>query len=371
MKLLNKLFLSLIIFASFVHSEITPIEIEEVPYYIIPIEESTTHFILNNIHNSARMIVDLMLSHPSKYALTFNEYKENKTADYTQNTTGLVNNEKYSLGKNSFILNLQLDEDKIIEKVIITLKRKENAEPNSKITEKIMIRYVHDEEENLYFLKNNNITLNLVKDILDIDFGGISAVEKYSDFTNTSAVYTIELYDLKSLEDIYENIYFIFYENNGEVKAPLYKTTLNLKGKILKFDNCIKIRAPLNKKKEQIVFVKGKVKDFEDYLTYSTEKFFVQEGEEIIDDDKKEDNNNDNNDKNKKGEEGNKDEKKKNNDGILVIIMLLFLGSIALTFVGVFIFITKCKTQQLNISIEQDEDYKNIGKIKEVTDDDA
>ena len=163
--------------------------------------------------------------------------------------------------------------------------------------------------------------------------------------TNFSSVYTINLFDKETLTSKLENVYL--YELDG-LKALLSKS-IKLKGEATKTDNFIKIKAPLNEKKDQVLLINAKVKngdEEEQILHYEINAFKVEEesGERVWPDDK-----------------GEEEDNRKKNAPILYIIMGSFGGIVILTFIIVLVYI---KLNGDKPNIEEDNDYKDIGKIE-------
>ena len=331
-----------------------PTSIIENRYDKISLGQETKLLLLHNYHNSSEMYIEIMLSSPSKYELTFNQYKndyknplKNLSYNYNYNQTNLIIKEEANLGKSRIYLNLVINGNNTIEEILLVIKKRDISTNNK---DNIMIRYILNENEEKYILKNNKINIVQQKNILNITFGGIIPYSDEINLINISAIYTIDLIDKKSLDLYFENIYFYAFSENNNIF--LYHKELKLKGNSIKYDNYIRIKAPLNEKNEQIIFIKAEIKNYGNIFIYEIEPFKVSE---IIKRKRKE------NDQNQNREE---------NKPILLIIMGLFGGSVILTLIFVFIYL---KINEINGSSdkkEQEYDYKNIGEIKTVEEDD-
>ena len=309
--------------------------------------------LLHNYHNSSEMYIEIMLSSPSKYELTFNQYENDyknplNNLSYNFNQTNLIIKEETNLGKCRIYLNLVINENNTIEEILLVIKKRDTSTNDS---DNIMIRYILNENEEKYILKNNKINIVQQKNILNITFGGLLPYSDDINLTNISAIYTIDLLYKKTLELHFENIYFYaFSEEDNNIF--LYHKELKLKGNSIKYDNYIRIKAPLNEKKEQIIFIKAEIKNYGNIFIYEIEPFKVSE---IIKRKRKE------NDQNQNREE---------NKPILLIIMGLFGGSVILTLIFVFIYLKINEIKGASFKEEQEYDYKNIGEIKTVEEDD-
>ena len=271
------------------------------------------------------------------------------------NQTDLIEKEELLLGLSKITLKL----GKNMEKIVLTVFKSENATTNSNVEKFILVRYklVEEEEKQKYQLSNTKITMKQEKDMLSIKFGGVKQLGENTNLTNFVTVYTISLFDKENLDSKYENVYL--YECDG--LKSLFSTNIKLKGEATKADNYLKIKAPLNDKKNQILLINAKVKngdEEEQILHYELSDFKVEEesGERVWPDDKEKEKEGD---KEKEGEKA-KDPKEEN-EYILYIIMGSFGGIVILTFIAVLIYV---KLNGNKPDIEEDNDYKDIGKIE-------
>lgn len=331
-----------------------PTSIIENHYDKFSLGQETKLLLLHNYHNSSEMYIEIMLSSPSKYELTFNQYKndyknplKNLSYNYNYNQTDLIIKEETNLGKSRIYLNLVINGNNTIEEILLVIKKRDISTNNK---DNIMIRYILNENEDKYILKNNKINIVQQKNILNITFGGIIPYSDEINLINISAIYTIDLIDKKSLELHFENIYFYAFSEDNNIF--LYHKKLKLKGNSIKYDNYIRIKAPLNEKNEQIIFIKAEIKNYGNIFIYEIQPFKVTE---II---------------KPKGKENEQNQTRKENKFILLIIMGSFGGSVILTLIIVFIYL---KINEINGSSdkkEQEYDYKNIGEIKAVEEED-
>ncbi len=329
------------------------------------------------------MTVEYIFSHPSKFDYTFNKYDidDNKTklysnkdaesnenifyfdenvqvfplnlkrmlsSDFSENQTDIINDKESIYGKNKVVLKLN-DQ---IENIVFSLFKKEQL----KGTEKLYIKYKISEnkEAKKYTLNNAKIGLTQDKDMLNITFEGI----KYDDsinFTNIIVNYQIKLFDKNSLESMFEeNIYL--YAFDTQAKA-LFSTNLILKGKVTQDKNYLVIKAPLNENKEQLLLINVKItnKDLsdEELLQYEVYNNIIvkEQSKEMPDEDKKK----------KDDDEIDAKKNREENRPILILILGLFIGSVVITFIGVFIYIQYFAKKDGNI--EEDQDYKDVGGI--------
>lgn len=331
------------------------------------------------------MTVEYIFSHPSKFDYTFNKYDidDNKTklysnkdaesnenifyfdenvqvfplnqkrmlsSDFSENQTDIISDKESIYGKNKVYLKLN-DQ---IENIVFSIFPKEQL----KGTEKLYIKYkiTENKEAKKYTLNNAKIGLTQDKDMLNITFEGI----KYDDsinFTNIIVNYQIKLFDKNSLESMFEeNIYL--YAFDTQAKA-LFSTNLILKGKVTQDKNYLVIKAPLNENKEQLLLINVKItnKDLSDeellqYEVYNNIIVKEQSKERVWPDEDKKKKDDDEIDAKKNREE---------NRPILILILGLFIGSVVITFIGVFIYIQYFAKKDGNI--EEDQDYKDVGGI--------
>ena len=361
-----------------------PIELEENTFKKVVLTEEETQILFPITKQTSRMSVDVALSHPSEYNISLSQY-DNESALINEiiesknskefhlneeemyihpkrrlstlfdNQTDLIEKEELHLGLSKITLKL----GKNMEKIVLTVFKSENATTNSNVEKFILVRYklVEEEEKQKYQLSNTKITMKQEKDMLSIKFGGVKQLGENTNLTNFVTVYTISLFDKENLDSKYENVYL--YECDG--LKSLFSTNIKLKGEATKADNYLKIKAPLNDKKNQILLINAKVKngdEEEQILHYELSDFKVEEesGERVWPDDKEKEKEGD---KEKEGEKA-KDPKEEN-EYILYIIMGSFGGIVILTFIAVLIYI---KLNGNKPDIEEDNDYKDIGKIE-------
>lgn len=378
MKTITKLFLNFLLIFSIINCSTNDYhEIkEENKFQHINLKESETQIVfINKDESKEKMYVELIFSHPSKYFVTFNQYDgeidENSnlnlfyldneeifisplrklSSNYTENQTDLIEKEEKYFGRNMITLKLGQD----IKNIILSVFREEEMQGES--DEKIIVRYKYNEKDE-YNLQSTKIINEIEKDILNITFTGISTKNENESVKNISVEYIIDVFDKNILQLKYENIYFYaFNEEKG-----LFSKHLKIKGDIIKKTNYLKIRAPLNDKKEQLLLIRAKVKNIninEEYLLqYEVIEFKVEEesGERKWSED---DNNN------------NKDEAIDNKNK-LIIIIISFGSIIFLTFIVVFIYFALNKKRDLDLDpIIDGDDYKNIGQIKTINEDEG
>ena len=349
--------------------------------YIPLIEDETQIVFINKNLTSEKMYIDLMFSHLSKYHVTFNQYDEETkeninhafyfnnediflnpfrrlSSNYTENQTDLIEKEEIVLGVNKISLKLTKD----IKNIAVNIFRddSDSKNDNDSIEEGVVVRYKFNEDEK-YSLKNKKVTYELDKDMLNITFNGISSSYEKVNLKNMSVEYKVELFDKNTLNSSFENIYFYNY---GKVD-DLFSTIIKLKGDIIKENNYLKIKAPLNSKKEQILLIRAKVKELnnkkEYLLQYQVEEFKVVEksGNKIW----PPDGNND-------GEKGDTDEdsSKKNrekNKDIFYIMMGSFGGIIFFTFISFFIYFTLNKNPEVD-EPDKKGDFDKIGQFNAI-----
>ena len=323
------------------------------------------------------MVVELLLSHPSKYETEFN-YIEGKEVPVNLNIfeseqEPLLKNEVKNEYMNYFdeelinperriLLELSDENSDLIEKddnlfgkrkVLLKLKDnmnqialsvtpKDNAELKGDeiLYAKYKIIKEDEKEKEKYYLKENKVKVFQNKDMLNISFAG---VQKLVESENVTVDYSIKLFDKKELESKFENIYIYVFDTKIN---SLFSTNIKLKGVITSEDNHLVIKAPLNNKTDQLLLVNAKVKNKdeeneENLLQYEVYKFKVEEISP------------------KRKWEEEEDPKKKNRP-IFIIILACFLSSVLLTLILVLIY-TKLINKQTNI--EEDKDYKDVGGI--------
>ena len=244
-----------------------------------------------------KMTIELIFSEPIKYDVNFyqttqpeEEAQNNNQFFYNEGTqkryihpkrrlveeseeTVVAESDITTLGKRKIILGLTNDMNSIIIK--IALKDGEELSGNERVFIKFYITKSIEKEK--YSLFDQKVNVEQDKDFLSITFKGIKQQYDEADLQNFTAKYDIKLFDKKSLESKYENIYIYSYTN--EDKALVSKE-LKLKGEITKKDNHVKIQAGLNNKEDQILLINAKVKnenEAEQLLQYEKYVFKVEE----------------------------------------------------------------------------------------------
>ena len=230
--------------------------------------ESVTEFLLSlSKEGYEKMVVEITMTHPSKYTITFNEYdlltdedEDNEarlrklSSDFSDNQTDLIEHEEIVLGKNKLVLNLEGIEEKNL--ILSVFKKDEEDEDCGKIY--LKYKNVKKVEEDKYSVEHSKVNLIQNKDILNISFSGIKQVDETLEIPNFSVVYSIKLFDKETLTSNYENIYA--YAMSDEDKT-LLSTEFRLKGEITKETNYIKLKAPLNNNNEQLLLINARVKN--------------------------------------------------------------------------------------------------------------
>lgn len=377
MKTITKLFLNFLLIFSIINCSTNDYhEIkEENKFQHINLKESETQIVfINKDKTKEKMYVELIFSHPSKYFVTFNQYDgeidENSnlnlfyldneeifisplrklSSNYTENQTDLIEKEEKYFGRNMITLKLGQD----IKNIILSVFREEEMQGES--DEKIIVRYKYNEKDE-YNLQSTKIINEIEKDFLNITFTGISTKNENESVKNISVEYIIDVFDKNTLQSKYENIYFYAF---NEEKGLVFQH-LKTKGDVIKKTNYLKIKAQLNDKKEQLLLIRAKVKNKninEEYLLqYEVIEFKVEEesGERKWSED-------DNNNKDETIDNKNK----------LIIIIISFGSIIFLTFIVVFIYFALNKKRDLDLDpIIDGDDYKNIGQIKTINEDEG
>ena len=293
----------------------------------IKLTESTTQIIFKT-KPETKMSVELILSHPSHYTYTFNQYdieddeeeevvdderrlnsiksdqeplsieqaqngnkfyfnedkyikfinpKRRLATDYSENQTDLIESEESQFGKNKFTLDIKED----MNKIVLSIFLKDDEEDIDQENDLLLVKYKNlkdEEEENNYSYKSE-IEVKKDKDMLSITFGGLS--DENENLENAQIVYDIKLFDKKKLTSLYENYYINSYTN--EVK-PLYSTSFVAKGEMIKKENYLKIKAPLNDGKEQYLLINAKITNSDgeelQFLQYKSKSLTVEEQSE-------------------------------------------------------------------------------------------
>ena len=384
-----------------------PIELEQNTFKKVVLTEDETQILLSISTQTSRMSVDVALSHPSDYKITFNQYdiepasfkeiiepqnskefhlneeemfihpKRRLSSIFDTNQTDLIENEDLLVGQSKITLKLGQE----MKKIVLTVLKDENAKADSTVEKAIFVKYklVEEQEKKKYQLKKEEITMSQDKDMLSINFGGVEQLEENANLTNFVSVYNVNLFDKQTLTSKYENVYLYACEET----QSLLSTNIKLKGEATKADNYLKIKAPLNDKKDQALLINAKVKngdEEEQILHYKLFDFKVEEesGERVWPEEKEEEKEKEKEKEKKKEKEKEKEKEgeipenptnttnsstdgKEKNEYILFIIMGSFGGIVILTFIIVFIYV---KINGNKTDIEEDTDYKDIGKIE-------
>ena len=352
MKYLINIFLKAFFIISIINcSAIDPIELDENIFREATLEESTTEFLFPiPSPRTQTMLVEIIMSHPSKYTVTFNQYdieeqellkssqsnketlqvedpknsnifylngdieerfihpKRRLASDFSENQTNLIEKEEIALGKNKVFLNL----DENMKKIILSVFKSDEGDDQ---VGKIYIKYIitPNIEEEKYTLKDTKIDFKQDKDMFNITFSGVQQSNmNLKDFT---VLYNIKLYDSETLYSNYENIYY--YAINDKV-TPLFSTIIRLKGDATKEDNHLKIKAPLNNKATQLLLVNAHAKngdENEQLLQYEVSDFKVEEeSEERVWPEEKEEEKEKEKEKEKENEKEEEKEKEKENE---------------------------------------------------------
>ena len=429
MKYLVNTFLKAIFIISIINCSTTdPIELKEDTFQETELTESTTEFLFPiPTPESQKMLVEIIMSHPSKYTVTFNQYdiksepellkssqsnkeplqvedpknsnifylnddieerfihpKRRLASDFSDNQTNLIEKDELVLGKNKVVLNLDKDMEKIILSVF---KIDEGDEQVGKIYIKYKISQNIEEEK--YSLKDTKINFAQDKDMFNVTFSGIQQSDENMDLKNFTVLYNIKLYDSDTLYSKYENIYCYAFNNGKDEITPLFSTNIRLKGDATKENNNLKIKAPLNNKATQLLLVNARVKngdENEQLLQYEVSDFRVEEeSEERVWPDEKEEEKEKEKEKEKEEEkekekekekteekkekekekEKSEEEQYKENRENNRTILIIILGSFGGSIIITFIgvFIYLLFFAKKDPNIEEDQDYKNVGGI--------
>ena len=338
-------------------------EIEE--NHLVLLKEGVDQALLTVTPGSKKMIVEIILSHPTNYNFTFNQYdaedvesgevqKRRLSTDYTENQEGIIDHEINYFGKNKYVLNIEED----MTRIALTFFQKKETENK----EVIYVKYTNTEANTVEkdnYSSDQDIKIEKNKDFLNVTFDGIKLNDENMNVDNVSVTYYINLFDLEEIQSKYENVYIYAYTND----KPLYSTQISLKGKAVLKKNYLRIKAPLNNKKEQFLFIRAIISNVEEKdeqnLQYKLtsvnveeesgerewpEDEDIKEEEEEEEDENKKEKEKEKENKKESEEEKEKDEKKDekiNNETKLYIILICFVVSVICTFIGVFIYI-KC-----------------------------
>ena len=335
---------------SLIQCNIIPTTIYENQLEKITLVQNENLLLLGSFDNSSKMIIDIMLSHPSKFILTFNQYSANYddslSPDFNKNQTNLNIKEKNNyFGKSRIILDLPKNENDTKNQILVNIKKIDNSiniTKNEEDDKYITMRYIISENDEEYQFNNTEIKIQECKDGFNISFGGI---KEEKDLTNISATYTIDICEKNILESQYENIYFYSF---SEKNLSLFHKETKIEGNNIKNDNYIEIKSLLDKKKKYFLFLNVNIQNY--ILQYKVEVLEISKKiEPEIDAEKN----------------------RKKNRSILILILSCFGGIVILTYIMVLIYLFVNKKPGLNKNVEQDYDYKNIGEIKTLNEDEA
>ena len=300
----------------------------------MPVYSEQEPLLFENAQNANKLYLDKDLNkrfiHPLRKLST----------EYTVNVTSI---EKDNFIRGKHIVVLKLDEDDNTP-VILTVFRQDNIEDDDG-DEKLYINYKIGEQE--LDLEDTQVECKQFKNMLNITFKGIKPKNDDVKLEDVFVEYTVNLFDKKELETKYENIYA--YKIDHKVKS-LYSNNIKLKGKNIKNNIYLVVKAPLNEKKEQLLLVDAEIRKGEEniLLQFESKNLKVEEesptrvwpNEEV--------------------EKKDEDNKKKNKSK-LYIIMVFFVISVLLTFLILYAYIKFISPKEGNI--EEEKDYKDVGGI--------
>jgi FtsZ-interacting cell division protein ZipA len=413
MNVLNKyLFFFILSFSLITCATIEELEINTINE--ISLTESENEYSLPiEIPDDQKMVIELVFSHPSKYDVKFSStlveellktseeegknknillYDDKTKKRYihpkrhllTEEASVEPENDSTTFGKRTITLNL----DNTTDSIIININAIEGAELSGE--EKVYLKYcIVKTIEEKYTLIDTKINVEKEKDILNITFKGIKQLDEDEVLF---AYFYIKIFDKESLDSKFENIYIYPYSKEVE---PLISKELRLKGKMVQLDNYIKIKANLNDKNEQILFINVEVKNlngegqsfqYEEFTfnveEESGERVWPEEEESPEEEHKEEESKEEEpqeeespkpqeeeskEDEPQKEEEDNtnkeeeEEDYRKENKSKFTIILICFIVSVILTMIGVLIYI-KFFSKNEN-SIEEETDYKDVGGI--------
>ena len=266
--------------------------------------------------------------------------------DYSHNQTDLILSEEKDVGKSKLILNIDQSSEDDTKDIIIYIKRYDYFKTGDE--DKVMIRYLSNENNEKFFLKNTAVNFEKDSNILNVSFEGISTyLKEYENLTNLSANYTIDIFEKEALEKNLQNIYA--YALYTDKRISLYHKELKIRGNIFN-SNFIRINFNSKSKKELVLLIKVKAMNSTRLLQYEAATFKVT-GED--------------------SEEIDTEKNIKQNKLTLIIIIGLYAGSVFITFIIVFIYFAMKKKNETNLKKGAEEyDYKNIGEIKTLSEDD-
>lgn len=355
------LFFSIFLFSSIHCFIIEPVHVLENKFDIVTLSNNWNFVLLRNSNNPSaadKMLIEIMFSHPSKYSITFNKYVKGTIImdddsaetkffpDYSHNQTDLIINEENEVGKSILILNISKSSEDDTNDIILYIKRYDYYKTGAE--DKVMIRYLSNENNEKYFLTNTTVNLEKDKNMLNVSFGGISTyLKEKENLSNLSSNYIIDIFEKETLEKNIQNIYS--YALYNDKRISLYHKELGIKGNISN-NNYIRININSTSKKELVLLIKAKVINSTKLLQYEAVTFKVvgEDTEEEIDTDKN----------------------IKENKSTLILILSFYSGSVFLTFIIVFIYFAIKKKKQAQFNKNSEEyDYKNIGEIKTLSED--
>ena len=222
-----------------------------------------------------------------------------------------------------------------------------------------MIRYTFINYDEKYSLNNTKIKNEQNKDNLDIKFSGISFASNIMDnLSDVTAVYSINFFDKETLESKYENIYISSFIKEEAILSKEYE----FKNDNISDNKNINLKALLNNKKEQLLLITVKLMNSDNIECYFQYEFMSFKVVEISRDNELPDNE-------KKEEEIDYDNNRKENLTVFIVILSCFSGMIIITFIGVFIYFSISNNFGKSDN-DMGYDFKNIGQIKTLKEDD-
>ena len=307
------------------------------------------------------MAIDFIFTNPSKYeTITFNRYDVVETEDvrrlstiYTENQTDLVIEDKVINGKKVVYLKLD-DETQAIAFTIYKDKTKTTTNADF-----IYLRFrVAEEKPDICYLKDNRIQTQVLKDIVNVTFSGISLFEGIENDDDFSVQYIVRFFDKEGIDTLTEspNTYFLLHSVN-----PLGSISFDLGGKSAAKDINVRVKGSLNNKKPQyaLVFAIATYKNEKEYILYDPTEFKITLlGEE---DNKGDDKKNDD------GKTETEDNKTKNRTTFFIILGFSIVIVILVLIIIILYFVLKPKKD----ATEDSGEYKNVGASSNVNEEET